>query len=447
MIKNILLYYSSGEIFSHLTVPYETSLSFTERTSMVHAQRDLLTEQFPFLLSRCEFFDSTQREILSFIKKYNLATQAVFLAKSGTIEDAVQAMKLGARDFIVAPTVTPKIFDSALPEESRRRTADPRTMATLQQPTDGEYTMIGETRAINEVRSAISLVTQSSAAVLITGESGTGKEIVARLIHQESNRKNHPFVAINCAALPKDVIENELFGHEKGAFTGALLKKQGAFELANKGTIFFDEIAEMNPDTQAKLLRAIESKSFRRLGGNDEVKVDVRVVAATNMKVADAIASGQFREDLYYRFSVIEIEMPPLRDRREDIPLLIDYFLTDLARRYGKPKQSFSDSTLKMMMAYDWPGNVRELRNIIERAIVTRTENIIEDDFLPPRITNLKPSDNIIAIPVGTSFSEAERVIILQTLESVNHNQSKAAKILGLSRKTLHNKLKVFKLG
>jgi DNA-binding NtrC family response regulator len=446
MIQNILLYYASGETFSHLTLPYETSISFTERTSMVHVQRDLLTQKFPLLISRCEFFDSFQREILVFIKKYSLAAQVIFIAKSATVEDAVQAIKLGARDFIVAPSITPKIFDSALPEELRRRVAGTGTSAATQHPPDGEYIMVGETRAINEVRSAISLVTQSTAAVLITGESGTGKEIVARLIHQEGDRNGQPFVAINCAALPKDVIENELFGHEKGAFTGALIKKQGAFELANNGTIFFDEIAEMNPDTQAKLLRAIESKAFRRLGGNDEVKVDVRVIAATNMKIADAISSGRFREDLYYRFSVIEIDMPPLRDRREDIPLLIDHFMTDLARRYGKQKQSFSEPAMKLMMAYDWPGNVRELRNIIERAIVTRTESVIDSDFLPSRITNSKPFENTITIPVGTSFSEAERILILQTLESVNNNQSKAAKILGLSRKTLHNKLKIFKL-
>jgi DNA-binding NtrC family response regulator len=447
MIQNILLLSSSDETCSHLGVPYEPSLSFTERASMAHVQRDLLTQKFQILLSRCDFFDSSQREILSFIKKYNLHAQVVFIPKSGTVEDAVRAIRLGARDFIVAPIVTAQIFDSALPEECRRLTAIPGTIVgAVQQPADGEYIMVGESRAINEVRSAIGMVTQSSAAVLITGESGTGKEIVARLIHQESNRKGRPFVAINCAALPKDVIENELFGHEKGAFTGAHAKKQGAFELANKGTIFFDEIAEMNPDTQAKLLRAIESKSFRRLGGDEEVKVDVRVVAATNLNVADAIASGQFREDLYYRFSVIEIDMPPLRDRRDDIPLLIEYFLTDLAARYGKPKQSFSEPALKLMTAYDWPGNVRELRNIIERAIVTRSERVIESDFLPPRITNQKPFENSIAIPIGISFSEAERILILRTLESANNNQSKAAKILGLSRKTLHNKLKKFRI-
>ncbi|MFI5251262.1 MAG: sigma-54 dependent transcriptional regulator [Bacteroidota bacterium] len=448
MGKNVLLFYSNEETCTHLIGTYRQSpLSFTEKRTMESVKKELLSHKYQLFLSRCEYFDESQVEILDLIKKHNLKTRAVYIPKYGTVEEAVRAIKLGAGDFIVAEEVTAQIFDAMLPEEFRHnRSISNPAIINPQEPVIAEYTMVGESPAINEVRSAITMVSQSNAAVLITGESGTGKDIVARLIHQESERKNQPFIAINCAALPKDVIENELFGHEKGAFTGALNKKMGAFELANNGTLFFDEIAEMNPDTQAKLLRAIESKSFRRLGGNDEVKVDVRVVAATNKKIADAIASGHFREDLYYRFSVIEIDIPPLRNRRSDLPLLIDHFLSDFGRKYGKPKQSFSEEALKLLLAYDWPGNVRELRNIIERAMVTRSENIIESDFLPPRISKQKHPENSIVIPVGSTYNEAERILILQTLRSVKNNRSQAAKVLGLSRKTLHNKLNKYKL-
>ncbi|HLX12918.1 MAG TPA: sigma 54-interacting transcriptional regulator, partial [Bacteroidota bacterium] len=254
MIHNVLVYAPNGETVSHfIDRGANASLSVEERKSMDLIQRELLTQKYQLLLSRCDLFDVPQRDVLSFIRKYNLPTETIVIAKKGSVEDAVEAMKLGAGDFVVAQSLTPEIVESIIPE---RFNGSDIVSSLNEKPF--QISMIGESDAMKEVQSAVTLVADSSAAVLITGESGTGKEVVARLIHSESKRRLYPFVALNCAALPKDVIENELFGHEKGAFTGATGKKFGAFELASGGTIFFDEIAEMNPDTQAKLLRAIE---------------------------------------------------------------------------------------------------------------------------------------------------------------------------------------------
>jgi DNA-binding NtrC family response regulator len=350
-------------------------------------------------------------------------------------------MRLGADEFLIAPKFTAEVVDAALPERYRPSTEPKEVLMAMGDEHAASARFIGTSPAIYDIRSSVRLVANSPAAVLITGESGTGKEIVARMIHQESDRRDKPFIALNCAALPKDVIENELFGHEKGAFTGALAMKRGVFELADTGTLFFDEIAEMHPEMQAKLLRAIEQKSFRRLGGDEEVTVDVRVLAATNKKIPAAIAAGQFREDLYYRFSVIEIEIPPLRSRCEDIPLLVDHFLGYFAGRYGKDPQKFTDGALSMLMEFEWPGNVRELRNVIERVVVTRNEPVIGVEVLPSRITGQRPPSESVTILLGTSASEADRILTVQTLTWAGENRSKTAEVLGCSRKTLRLKL------
>jgi transcriptional regulator with PAS, ATPase and Fis domain len=295
--------------------------------------------------------------------------------------------------------------------------------------------------AILDMLATISLIANSPASVLITGESGTGKEVIAQYIHASSGRALEPFIAINAAALPKDVIDNELFGHEKEAFTGAISKKSGCFELADRGTLFLDEIAEMHPQTQAKLLRAIETKAFRRLGGKEEVSVDARVVAATNKNIEQAISNGEFREDLFYRLSVIELVIPPLRSRREDIPLLAQHFLSFFGHKYEQLPKSFSPEAIEMMTAFDWPGNVRELRNIIEGIMLICPDNTITARYLPERITKQKPAMPVLTIPLGTTLGSIEQIVIRQTLASVDQNKSAAAKILGISRKTLHNKL------
>ncbi len=305
---------------------------------------------------------------------------------------------------------------------------------------------IGNSPIIREICSMIDLVADSTTPVLITGESGSGKDVAARLIHHKSPRKDLPFIAINCAAVPKDVFENELFGHEQGAFTGAISKKTGYLEMANGGTLFLDELAEMNPDTQAKLLRVIETKTFRRLGGKGEINVDVRMLAATNKTIPRAIETGELRKDLYYRFSVIEIYLPPLRERKEDIPVLVNHFLYNFCQKHCKPIKRFSEDSTEYLLNYNWPGNVRELRNVIERVVIMCPVEVITNNYLPECILGIKQKENFIRIPIGTPLKSAEKDIIIKTLSTVSNNKSKAASILGLSRKALYNKLHRFEL-
>lgn len=283
-------------------------------------------------------------------------------------------------------------------------------------------------------------VARSDASVLITGESGTGKEVLARYIHDESQNGN--FVAVNCAALPRDVIDNELFGHEKEAFTGAVSKKPGCFEMANEGTLFLDEIAEMQPQVQAKLLRAIESKRFRRLGGTEEIEVDVRILSATNRDIPEAIASGSLREDVYYRLGVVEFTLPPLRERKSDIPVLLDHFAAGLGAEYGKPPLTFSRDALEVLTEYRWPGNVRELRNIVESLVITSAGSVIDLHDLPERLAREHAIRTAITIPIGSTIEEVEWMMIEHTLRAAGGNKSKAAQILGVSRKYLYDKLR-----
>jgi DNA-binding NtrC family response regulator len=305
----------------------------------------------------------------------------------------------------------------------------------------GEFPVLSSMHgAIREIESRIELIANSHVPIFITGESGTGKEVVARLVHQKSGKT--PFVAINCAALPKDVIENELFGHEKGAFTGALMIKSGCFELANGGTLFLDEIAEMHPQTQAKLLRAIETKSFRRLGGRDEISVDARIIAATNKEPMAAMKSGLLREDLFYRLSVIELNVPPLRERPADILPLLEHYMVHLSKKYDRTPKRFSKKSLHYLESFDWPGNIRELRNLVERLVLICPDQEIQPGHLPPRMLRKEGNPAQVSIPVGTSLDEAEKILIERTLEHTKDNKAKAARMLGVSRKTLYDKLK-----
>jgi DNA-binding NtrC family response regulator len=304
-----------------------------------------------------------------------------------------------------------------------------------------EPVFIGKSAIVADLLKKIDLIANSEVPVLISGESGTGKEIVARLIHRRSKKCFGPLVAVNSAAIPKDVVENELFGHEKEAFTGAISKKPGCFEIAHGGTLFLDEIAEMHTQTQAKLLRVIENRSFRRLGGKEDVPVGARIIAATNRDVRSALKSGELREDLYYRISVIEIALPPLRDRREDVDMLIEHFVRILCEKYERPPMHFPSDTMAVLRGFDWPGNVRELRNVVERLVLVCPSNTVLPSHLPPPISGRMPTNSSLVIPLGTTLKEADLMLIKQTLASVGNNKSAAAKILGLTRKTLHNKL------
>lgn len=299
----------------------------------------------------------------------------------------------------------------------------------------------------------IKLVAKTNATLLITGESGTGKEVLACLAHYYSSRWKKPMVTVNCGAIPSELVESELFGHEKGAFTGAHVRKKGCFESAHESTLFLDEIGEMPKSTQVKLLRAIEFGSFRRVGGSEEVQVDISLISATNKILIDEVKAGNFREDLYYRLNVIELYVPPLRHRKEDIPLLVSFFITHFTNRYSLPEVEFSEECMNMFFEYDWPGNIRELRNTIERCVVLTEDALVNPDTIPAYIRkgeNIFPTsvssftNKILQISIGTSLEEIEQKVIKQTLNSVNNNKTEAAKILGFSRKTLHNKLEKY---
>lgn len=299
----------------------------------------------------------------------------------------------------------------------------------------------------------IKLVAKTGATLLVTGENGTGKEVMAQLFHYHSVRTHKPMVTINCGAIPSELVESELFGHEKGAFTGAHARKKGCFERAHGGTLFLDEIGEMPKPMQVKLLRAVELGSFRRVGGSEEVQVDVSLISATNKILTEQVKSGDFREDLYYRINVIELYVPPLRHRKGDIPLLVSHFTNHFAQMYKLDEHTFSDECMNLFLDYDWPGNVRELRNVVERCIVLSDGKTIDLSSLPSHfhknqhsypVTSSHSANNIMQIPVGTDLKEVERRIIAETLHFVDNNKTEAAKILNIARKTLHNKLEKY---
>jgi len=311
--------------------------------------------------------------------------------------------------------------------------------------------LITQNPVMTNLYQKIKLIAQTNVTVLITGENGTGKEVFARLLHYHNSNQNRNMITVNCGAIPEELVESEMLGHEKGAFTGADAQKKGCFELADKGTLFLDEIGEMSLSAQVKLLRAIELGSFRRVGGKEEIHVDFTLIAATNKILNDQVKSGSFREDLYYRLNVIELYVPPLRHRKEDISLLVEFYKSQFCDLYGKPDFLFDDESRALMMAYDWPGNIRELKNCIERTTVLfEGGDYISAEMLPASITNsrnthtpayLGEACGILQIPIGASLDEIERLAIHQTLSSVDNNKTEAAKILGFARKTLHNKL------
>ncbi|MGH9945401.1 MAG: sigma-54 interaction domain-containing protein [Pyrinomonadaceae bacterium] len=310
--------------------------------------------------------------------------------------------------------------------------------------------LIGDSEPMRRVFSLVEQVAPSSASVLLTGESGTGKEMVARAIHALSPRRRHEFIALNCAAIPETLMESELFGHERGAFTGAAGLRRGCFEMAHGGTLLLDEIGEMPAMLQAKLLRVLEERTFRRLGGSHEIPVDVRVLAATNRRPVEAVRAGAFREDLLYRLNVITIDLPPLRQRREDIPLLAAHLVNQLSARHERPARVLSPAALDLLQSHQWPGNVRELRNVIERAVIICPGEVIERQHIAPyqldRRTRPRPNaEDTVSFPVGTPLDEVERVMLLRTLQKAGNNKTRAAEILQISIKTLHNKLRRYR--
>jgi DNA-binding NtrC family response regulator len=382
-------------------------------------------------------------ELLRALKDEGTALTVVILTAQGTVETAVEAIKEGAYDYLTKPVEPQRLkilLDKIVERQDTLREVKVLRKQLREHGTFGK--MIGNSPQMRRVYQTIEQAAPTQANVLIWGESGTGKELVAQTIHQLSPRAQMPFVPINCAAIPETLLESEIFGHEKGAFTGASDRREGCFELADRGTLFLDEIAEMTPATQVKLLRVLQERTFRRLGGRNEQTVDVRVIAATNVNPAEAVKTGKLREDLYYRLNVFAIELPPLRQRKEDLSLLMQAFLAEFNDRNNKNVSAVDPSAMRIFEQYDWPGNVRELRNVIERAVILSQGEFVELKHLPPLVTEspdvVKP---VVELEPGTTVEEAERRLILMTLEHTRDNKTRAAEILGISLKTLHNKL------
>ncbi|PWT86862.1 MAG: transcriptional regulator [Blastocatellia bacterium] len=388
-------------------------------------------------------------ELLRALQQQGADVTTLLLTAQGTVETAVEAMKEGAYDYLTKPIEIPRL--KVLLDKVVERLETLREVKALRRQLreHGAFgSLIGNGPEMRKIYQIIEQAAPTSASVLITGDSGTGKELVAQTIHQLSPRAPFPFVAINCAAIPETLLESEIFGHEKGAFTGAADRRQGCFELADRGTLFLDEIGEMTPQTQVKLLRVLQERKFRRLGGRTEQSVDVRMIAATNLDPMEAVQAGKLREDLYYRLNVFAFRLPPLRERREDLPLLVQAFINEFNARNQKSVAGVDHQAMRMLEQYAWPGNVRELRNVIERATILASGPLIEPKHLPPTLTGEPPRQHQpqVALGPGVTVEEAERRLILMTLEHTRDNKTRAAEILGISLKTLHNKLNKLRL-
>ncbi|MGI4853582.1 MAG: sigma-54-dependent transcriptional regulator [Janthinobacterium lividum] len=391
----------------------------------------------------------------------------VMLTAQGSIDSAVDAMRMGAFDYLQKP-VDPARLKVILANAQRGDVAETDTPAISESDSSGRLgSLIGTSSRMRDIFYVIERIAPNNVSVLITGESGTGKELAARALHQLSGRRNKPFVAVNCAAIPETLIESEIFGHERGAFTGAQDRRAGCFELAEEGTLLLDEIGEMPAATQSKLLRVLEDRKLRRLGSREEIPVNVRVIAATNKDPQKAVASGELRGDLYYRLNVFNIEMPALRDHAEDIPAMAEAMVQEMNTRHTTTVPGISRGLMNRFLEYRWPGNARELRNTIERAVILSGDRVLDSSHLPtgfgeeiplPRVQAvpslqtvssavLHPaSEDMVHLSVGTTVDEGEKQLILKTLLSTRHNKTRAAEILGISSKTLQNKLKEYAL-
>jgi DNA-binding NtrC family response regulator len=411
--------------------------------------REMLETALPDLvLTDIHMPDLDGLALLGEIKDRYPETIVIMMTAFSSIDSAVEAMRRGAEDYLSKPL---QLADARMSIERalERRTLRAR-VAQLETQARDRYSfgqIIGRSPAMKRVFQIIERVAPTNTTVLISGRTGTGKELVARAIHFNSQRSKKTLVDINCGALPEQLVESELFGHQKGAFTGATETKKGLFETADGGTLFLDEVQALRPDLQAKLLRALQERAIRRVGGRENLEVDVRVVAATNQDIAEAVKRGEFREDLYYRLNVVSVYLPDLRERREDIPLLIEHFLERYAEEYHQEPRHFSNEAIRLMMSYDWPGNVRELQNAVEHALAIGIDATLTIADLPMRISGMM-SKSAPPEPVGEgrTLDEVERRHILRILEETGGNHLRAAEILGIHRRTLYRKLEAYKI-
>ncbi len=409
--------------------------------------KNLEFNEYSVLLLDIQMPNMTGFEVLNELRTNKSKMNVIMISAHSSLENAVKATKLGAFDFVEKPIDREKLLISV--RNASERTNLIAENKILKEELESEYTMIGSSKIFTSILQTINRVAKSDARILITGENGTGKELAAREIHRQSNHSDQPFVEVNCAAIPNELIESELFGHEKGAFTGAHNKRIGKFEAANKGTLFLDEIGDMSLQAQAKVLRAIEDGKIERVGGNSKIDVDVRIISATNKVLSKEIEDGNFREDLYHRLNVIPIIIPPLRERKEDIPLLVNYFINAICQKNNFPLVLFTESAISLLTNMHWSGNIRELKNIIERIIIMIPSNEIKANdiagLLPDTVSK---TDDFLNIT--NSFQEfkekTERAFILKQLELNNWNISKTSEILGIQRSHLYNKMKKYNI-
>jgi two-component system nitrogen regulation response regulator NtrX len=381
-------------------------------------------------------------EVLAKIREISPSVPVIMISGQASIENAVKATKMGAVDFVEKPFQPERLLVSV------RNVLEMESLRTenvlLCQELKRKQAMIGESEPMKQLRQEILKAAPSLGRVIIYGENGVGKELVAAAIHQNSARKDKPFVKLNCAAIPKDLIESELFGHEKGAFTGAVSRKHGKFEIADGGSLLLDEIGDMSLDTQAKLLRVLEENEFERLGAKSSIRVDVRVISSTNKDLQEEINKGHFREDLFFRISVIPIQVAPLRERKDDIPLLVKHFTDRFSEENNKPRKEFSQGAIKVLMSYDWPGNVRELKNLVERVVIMTDDDTVKENHIRPLLTDVRVSPG--EKPLGDLVEEYERALIISELKRTGWNVSQAAARLGIDRANLHRKMRRYSI-
>ncbi len=386
-------------------------------------------------------------ELLKAVKEMDATLGVILVTGHGTVESAVEAMKGGADDYVQKPVNTVELRRRV--EAAIQRRSLIREVAELRGRLDEKYrfgNILGKSKAMQHLFEQLQLVAPTRSSVLITGESGTGKELIANAIHQNSPRRNERFLPVNCAAIPADILESEMFGHEKGSFTGAIGRKIGKFEMADRGTLFLDEVGEIPPDIQVKLLRVLEELTFMRVGGGETIRVDVRILAATNAALEQRVSEGKFRSDLYYRLKVVTLHIPPLRERREDIPLLVDHFLTHFKKENARENLTLSPAAMRCLIAARWEGNVRELRNLMESLVVMATRPVIDVWDLPEQYRQLPPeaatTEALSATAPVRTMEQIEKEAILKTLQETGGNRTKAAEVLGIGLRTLQRKLK-----
>jgi two-component system response regulator HydG len=418
-----------------------------EAADGVEAVRAVEREPFDLVLLDIRMATMNGIEALTEIRKISPLIPVLIMTAYASVKTAVMALKAGAFDYLTKPLDVEelKILVEKALELYHLREENLALKERLGDRFDFSK-IIGQSRKMKELLDTLSLVAPTDATILILGESGTGKELVANSIHQNSPRASQPFIKVSCAALPETLLESELFGHERGAFTGAIARREGRFQLAHRGTIFLDEVGEMSSTTQMKLLRVVQEKEFEPLGSPRTMKVDVRIVAATNKDLEREVKEGRFREDLFYRLNVVPLSLPPLRERKEDIPTLAAHFFAANREKNRKGVQAISGKAMDLLMRYDWPGNIRELENCIERAVIMARGEIIAPADLAPSIQALSNEREAqgLSLPSGISLQEVEKALILKTLEDTGGNRTRAAEILGINRRTLQNKLKEY---